>query len=251
MFVLVFLFVNAIIVGFSLNHDFVPSDVGDTFVKMQKVAKYADQRLQAAATSAELPEPPAILADQYSLRLALLATLLSQVLIFGIVGIGAKQDFTSLMRILKLNEYRWRGVWRPAVAVIGAYLGVALYVYVAKQILPDFLVPQSTVPTEITRDDSTLAIAAVVTVLAAPFTEELFFRGFVFSGLLKWGFWPAAALSALLFTLVHFDPGSLVPFFFIGIVMAWLFHSRGSLWDSVLFHFLFNFTSFLVLAASS
>ena len=86
--------------------------------------------------------------------------------------------------------------------------------------------------------------------VAAPFTEELFFRGFVFAGLSKWGFWPAAAVSALLFSLVHFDPGSLIPFFGIGIVMCWLFWSRGSLWDSVLFHFLFNFTSFLILASA-
>lgn len=250
MFVLVFLSVNALIVAFSLNRDFVPSDVGDTFVKMQKVAEYADRRLQAAATAAELPEPPAILADQYSLRLGLIATLISQVLIFGIVGIASKQDFTSLMRILKLNEYDWRGAWKPVVAVIGAYLGVVLYVYVANQVLPDFLVPQSTVPTEIGRAESTIAIAAVVTVIGAPLTEELFFRGFVFGGLLKWGFWPAAALSALLFTLVHFDPGSVAPFFGIGLVMAWLFHSRGTLWDAVLFHFLFNFTSFLILVAS-
>ena len=251
MFVLVFLFVNALVVAFSLSQDFVPSDVGDAFVKLREVAEYADQRLQAAATSADLPDPPPILADQYTLRLALLATLVSQALIFGIVGIGAKQDFLSLMRILKLNRYAWWGVWRPAVAVIGAYLGVALYVYIARQFLPDLLVPRSTVPTEIVRDDSTLAIAAVVTVFGAPFTEELFFRGFVFSGLLKWGFWPAAAISALLFTLVHFDPGSIIPFFGIGILMAWLFHSRGSLWDAVLFHFLFNFTSFLILVASS
>lgn len=250
MFILVFLFVNALVVAFSLNHDFAPSDAGDAFVKMQHVAKYADRRLEAAANSAALPEPPKILADQYSLRLVLFATLLSQVFIFGIVGIAAKQDFTALARTLKLNAYSWGGIWRPALVVVGVYLAVAFYTLAARAFLPDFFVPQSTVPAEITRDNSTLAIAAVVTLIGAPVTEELFFRGFVFAGLLKWGFWPAAALSALLFSLVHFDPGSVVPFFGIGIVMAWLFWSRGSLWDSVLFHFMFNFASFAFLASS-
>ena len=81
--------------------------------------------------------------------------------------------------------------------------------------------------------------------------EELFFRGFMFSGLLKWGFWPAAALSALMFALVHFDPGSLLPFFGIGVLMAWLYWRRGSLWDAIAFHFLFNALSFSILVAIS
>ena len=250
MFVAVFFFVNAIAVLFTINHGLQTSDVGDAFVKLQQVAKYADQRMVAAANSLPLPEPPQILADQYSLRVALMATLLSQVLIFGLVGIASKQDFSALVRVLKLNEYRFWGVWRPAVAVIAAYLLVAVYVYIARAVLPGFLVPESTVPSGISRDSSTLAIAFAATVVGAPFTEELFFRGFVFGGLSKWGFWPAAAVSGLLFSLVHFDPGSLVPFFGIGVVMAWLFWSRGSLWDAVLFHFLFNLTSFLILAAA-
>jgi membrane protease YdiL (CAAX protease family) len=89
-----------------------------------------------------------------------------------------------------------------------------------------------------------------VAVVAAPISEELFFRGFAFGGLLRWGYWPAAAVSALGFSLAHFDPGSVIPFFCIGLVMAWLYWRRGSLWDSITFHFLFNFISFALLLAS-
>ncbi len=249
MFVAVFFFVNAAVVIFTIGHGVQTSDVGDAFVKLQHVAEYADQRMVAAANSLPLPEPPQILADQYSLRVALLATLFSQVLLFGVVGIASKQDFGALVRVLKLNRYDFLGVWRPALAVIAAYLMVAGYVYFARAVLPGFLVPESTVPTGISRESSTLAIAFAATVIGAPISEELFFRGFVFAGLSRWGFWPAAAVSATLFALVHFDPGSVIPFFGIGVVMAWLFWSRGSLWDSVLFHFLFNFTSFLILAS--
>ena len=250
MFVAIFFFVNAVVVVFTYDRGLQTSDVGDAFVKLQQVTQYADERLAAAANSLPLPEPPQILADQYSLRVALLATIFSQVLIFGLVGIASKQDFSALVRVLKLNEYHFWGIWRPAVAVIGAYLMVAGYVYFARALLPGFLVPESTVPSGISRESSTLAIAFAATVVGAPLTEELFFRGFVFGGLSKWGFWPAAALSALLFSLVHFDPGSVIPFFGIGMVMAWLFWSRGSLWDAVLFHFMFNLTSFLILAAA-
>ncbi|MEO6398801.1 MAG: CPBP family intramembrane glutamic endopeptidase [Tepidiformaceae bacterium] len=250
MFVAIFFFVNAVVVILTINHDFQANDVGDAFVKLREVAKYADERLVAATNSLPLPEPPQILADQFSLRVALLATLFSQVLLFGLVGIASKQEFSALVRVLKLNEYSFWGVWRPATAVIAAYLLVAGYVYFARAFLPGILVPESTIPSGISRESSTLAIAFAATVVGAPFTEELFFRGFVFAGLTRWGFWPAAAISALLFAFVHFDPGSVVPFFAIGLAMAWLFWSRGSLWDAVLFHFLFNLTSFLILAAN-
>ena len=90
----------------------------------------------------------------------------------------------------------------------------------------------------------------LVACLAAPLAEESFFRGFMFTGLLRWGFWPSAAISSFAFTVAHLDPGSIIPFFWIGIIMAYLYRSRGTLWDSILFHFMFNFTSFLVLVAT-
>jgi membrane protease YdiL (CAAX protease family) len=78
----------------------------------------------------------------------------------------------------------------------------------------------------------------------------VFFRGLVFGGLTRWGFWPAALLSGVLFAGVHFDPGSVIPFTALGVVMAWLFWSRRCLWDNVLFHVMFNGTSFAILLAS-
>jgi membrane protease YdiL (CAAX protease family) len=73
----------------------------------------------------------------------------------------------------------------------------------------------------------------------------------VFSGLLKWGFWPAAVSSAFLFTVFHLDPGSFIPFVLIGIGLAWLYWSRGTIWDSIIFHFFFNSASFVFLAWGS
>ena len=46
-------------------------------------------------------------------------------------------------------------------------------------------------------------------------------------------------------------PGSFIPFVLIGLGLAWLFWSRGTLWDSILFHFFFNSASFLILAWGS
>ena len=226
-------------------------DIGDALEKANAVAEYADERLRDAAAGQDLPEPPQILANQDVLRAGLLVTLVSQVLIFAVVGIASKQTFRGLVEHLGLNRFGWGRIWLVGGCVLGAYVGTYIYSIAADATGISWLEPESTVPWAITREDLTLSIAAVVTVLGAPFSEELFFRGLVFSGLLRWGFWPAASLSALMFSMVHFDPGSLIPFFGIGVLMAWLYWRRGSLWDAILFHFLFNSLSFSILVAIS
>ena len=85
--------------------------------------------------------------------------------------------------------------------------------------------------------------------IGAPLAEEMFFRVLLFGGMLRWGFWPAALISSLLFAGVHLDPGSLVPFTLIGVLLAWLFWRRGHLWDAIIFHLMFNATSFILLVS--
>ncbi len=251
-FLTVFVLANALVVAIALSSDdgFEPADVGPAIEKAYAVAGYADQRLKAAATGAPLPEPPRILADQGALQLGMIATLVSQVLLFGVVGMTSKQSFRDLVRTLGLNQFRPGRIWMVAGAVILAYASTAAYVLITEALNISWLQPDSTVPTEITRNNLTLSIAAVVTIIGAPISEELFFRGLVFSGLSRWGFWPAALISGLMFSLVHFDPGSLIPFIAIGVLMSWLYWRRGSLWDAILFHFTFNSLSFALLVAT-
>lgn len=247
-----FILANVFIVAVAATNDagFEPTDIGNSFEKAGAVAKYADQRLQAAAEAKSLPEPPRILADQGALQLGMVATLVTQVLLFGVVGIASKQHFRGLVEALGLRHFNPGRIWLILGAVILAYAGTAGYSWVMEQANISWLVPDSTVPTEISRNDFTLSVAAVVTLIGAPISEELFFRGLMFSGLLKWGFWPAAMLSAFMFALVHFDPGSLIPFVGIATLMCWLYWRRGSLWDSIAFHFTFNLLSFAFLVAT-
>ncbi len=249
--VLIAVNVVIVVVMIARGDEFVPSDVGDAFEKAAELAHYADQRLQAAATGADLPDPPKLVADQGSIQVSLFATLISQGALFAIVGIASKQTFRGLMDALGLNRFDIAGMWVPALMVAVAYAGTVAWVVAADATGISWLEPSSTVPHEITRDDLTVSIAAVVTVLGAPLSEELFFRGLVFSGLLKWGFWPAAAGSGLMFSLVHFDPGSMVPFFMIAVMLSWVYYRRRSLWDAIVFHLLFNLISFSILVGTS
>lgn len=83
-----------------------------------------------------------------------------------------------------------------------------------------------------------LLISAVV---IAPFCEELFFRGYLFAGLLRgMNVWLAGLISAVLFTLVHGDLGSAALLFVFGLVLAVVRWRSGSLWPGVALHALNN-----------
>jgi len=65
-------------------------------------------------------------------------------------------------------------------------------------------------------------------------SEELFFRGFIFRGLLlKMGPWWAIVVSALLFSGFHLSVGVLIPIFITGFLLAWLYWKTGSLWAAI------------------
>ena len=77
--------------------------------------------------------------------------------------------------------------------------------------------------------------------MVAPFVEEVFFRGFVFSGLIKkWDWKGAAFVSAALFAVAHVVPTSLLPIFILGWIFAFLYKISGSIWPAILMHMLTN-----------
>ncbi len=90
-----------------------------------------------------------------------------------------------------------------------------------------------------------LLLALLVTAVAAPICEEVFFRGMVYRFLrARAPLWAAAPLSALLFALAHVSPVStpavLPVFLFMGIALALIYEWTGSLANSILLHSLNN-----------
>lgn len=231
------------------GREFMPEDVGDTFEKAGEIVRYADERLAALATGEAIPEPPALLADQTVLRWAMGTSLLHQLGTIALVIAVTRKSPMQLLRGFGMTRYRLTDIWRPAVLTIAGYIAVAAYALAMNATDFELLKPESTVPVEIVRENSTILITALVAVIGAPIAEEALYRGVMFSGFARWGFWPAALISSAIFASVHLDPGSIIPFTIIGVMMAWLFWSRGNLWDAIIFHFLFNFTSFAILAS--
>lgn len=106
-------------------------------------------------------------------------------------------------------------------------------------------------PPDIPRDIVFPGLAAVFSFQAlaiwTPVAEEVFFRGFVFAGLVpRLGLTRAMVASALIFSIFHLTPGLLVPVFTTGILLAWLYYRTGSLWATILAHAGQNLVALLV-----
>jgi len=87
------------------------------------------------------------------------------------------------------------------------------------------------------------AIAFLVTAvaLAAPLGEELFFRGFSFSGMKEsYGVVPAAFSVSVMFAVIHFDPAKMLSIFFLSLVLCALVDWSGSVWPAVAAHAGYN-----------
>ena len=97
---------------------------------------------------------------------------------------------------------------------------------------------------------SLLAGFAFLACAAAPFFEELVFRGFVFNALLRYlAPWGAVVVSALGFGLFHLlepgNAGAVFPLAAGGVVLALVYYRSGSLVASMLTHALFNAATFV------
>ena len=72
--------------------------------------------------------------------------------------------------------------------------------------------------------------------------EEIMFRGGIQNILVRWfkGPWIAIIVTAFIFSAIHLSFYGFFVRFALGIILGMLFYYSGSLWLSILFHFLFN-----------
>ena len=86
-----------------------------------------------------------------------------------------------------------------------------------------------------------LVIAAAI---VAPIVEEVIFRGFIYGVIKRFtdGYF-AALCSALLFAVIHFHIGSMIPLAMLALVFCAAYERTGSLAVPILMHAVFNSTS--------
>ena len=148
-------------------------------------------------------------------------------------------------------------VWRRPRAVDALWAGggiLAIYavVFVYSSIVvalgADSLEPQSTIDDDrLFVHTSVMVALGILVVLCAPIYEEAFARGFVLGGLRPhWGLIPAFLISAAIFSALHADLGSLIPFAIAGVILGVVYLRTGSLTAASMAHFGFNVIGFSV-----
>lgn len=196
----------------------------------------------------------------------LFVVMLAAVLIFGPEGIYDQMVILVLLLGLVLEGALFLGAWLFSVSKYrcgwGAFgfrsfdikralilVAVVLIASIAINFLYEWILTTFGVehlqpmpfPPEYTQGAVNIALLSLLAVGVAPFVEEAFFRGFVFSGVGKrFGYGWGAVLSALLFALAHFQLGALVPIFLLGLLLAWLYWRTRSLWACILTHLAYN-----------
>lgn len=143
-----------------------------------------------------------------------------------------------------------------ALILIASYATLLIYTLIVEAIGADRLVPQSTIEDDDFRQTALVAaVTGVLVIGIAPFAEEFIFRRFLLGGLhaawgANWGAWPALLISAALFSALHADLGSMIPFAVIGLIFGAAYLRSGSLTAPTLAHLVFNIIGFAVTTAS-
>ncbi len=170
--------------------------------------------------------------------------------------------FAVAVAVLALARWRGRASWRQIVGY-GTTLwrlddrllwaiaaGALLYSFAATALL-GYLYPQSqswfTLPAN--RIDRLLLF--VLAAGFAPITEELLFRGWIYTSLrFSFGIWPAMLASAALFGAAHYEDTHLyaLAVFPVGIALAAIRERTQSVKASMLFHAVNNFIAFCAAA---
>ena len=165
----------------------------------------------------------------------------------GVVLLLARRRGIGLRELGFRRPARWGPL--PA-AWIGAYVMLGLYsalLVLLEELGLDVsaLDEGNPLPVDADQGIATVAVLGLAVVVAAPFGEELFFRGLLFRGLRgHWRVLPALALSGLIFGLFHLNLSVLVPFTAVGMVFAWAMEQSESLWTSIAAHAAFNSLAF-------
>lgn len=145
---------------------------------------------------------------------------------------------------------RWRDLiaWHPWEARHRSWLfwaivgGTFVYSLVANEALAYFY-PASQDWVTLPKGAWSITLFFVVAVIAAPLTEELIFRGWLFTGLrAKLSLWPSLLISSLLFALAHWESTHLYALvvFPVGLALGFIRERAGSLKASMSFHAMYN-----------
>ena len=149
------------------------------------------------------------------------------------LGLRHSRDPLAVLRLSGVQWPRKRTILLMFGVLAASLIATSIYSGIVEWLdLDQFATPD--VESDIFFDGPAVLLTFQALVFITPISEELFFRGFIFRGLLpKMGPWGAIAASALVFSAFHLSLGVLVPIFITGFLLAWLYWRTGSLWAAI------------------
>ena len=139
----------------------------------------------------------------------------------------------AVLRLSRVQRPRKRAVLMMLGVLATSLTATSIYAGLVDALGWEILIPPS-VESDIIFDGPAMLLTFQALALVTPLSEEIFFRGFIFRGLLpKMNPWMAITVSALVFSVFHLSIGVMIPIFITGFLLAWLYWRTGSLWAAI------------------
>jgi len=170
------------------------------------------------------------------------------VLMLGVVWFFAMFRRKASFRDLGLRYYSiTRTIWYSFLSLLAIFFVSFLYVFLMNSLF-GIEAPASKIEILVENRSISSNILFVVVAVIAPFSEEVFFRGFLYSAFKKsWGVNVALLLSSFLFAIIHLELYAFIPLMIIGWLFAYLFEKTRSLMPVIFLHGAYNLILILFL----
>lgn len=209
---------------------------------------YTEMSGIGAIDSGFAPAPDA----QYTMPIVVwLGAMQIGVIVFTILAAGFFSSKRSEVLALVSPAQGW-GVLVPGLVLLLAATGV--WTGVLLNWKPEVVAGDLKPFYDLIHSDAVWFVVLVI-VIGAPLSEELLFRGFLFSALAKTrlGLIGTSVVTAGLWTALHagYSIFGLIEVMFIGLYFSWLLVRTGSLWVTILCHGIYNAVVVVILASLS
>ena len=140
--------------------------------------------------------------------------------------------------------FTWPSLRQIGVALLGAVVMIIVVTLLGQLVQTILHVHHEQQAVQIFRSIHNPRLAlyfALVVTVAAPITEELTFRVFIFNAARRFmPLWGSAVVSGALFAVAHQDPFLMIPLAAGGIILCYVYMRTGNAWMSMITHACFN-----------
>lgn len=189
--------------------------------------------------------------DATSTSLVILGTFVLQYATeLAIVALVANRAGASFAESVGMRRVPRMGGWIAAALAIALGLRIAAMAYAGVMLSQGWRLPgwDSNPAKYFPRDTLGSAVMVFIIVIAAPFIEEVVFRGVLLPSLVgRFGTVSGVALTVVVFAAMHLNAFSFAPILLVGWTLAALFLRTRSLWVSIACHSAFNGIGILAL----